>query len=97
MGDVSGIDRKQGAVVIKPSDVAFDAMNSDDMVVVDLNSGNTVEGKQKPSSDTVTHLELYKMFPAIAGIVHTRSVNAVAFAEAGLPIPALGTTQADYF
>lgn len=96
-GNVSGIDRKLGVVVIKPSGVDYDGMTPEDMVVVDLNSGSTVEGKWKPSSDTATHLELYKRYPAIAGIVHTHSVNAVAFAQAGLPIPALGTTHADYF
>lgn len=72
-------------------------MTAEDMVVVDLKNGNTVEGKWKPSSDTATHLELYRRYPKISGIVHTHSVNAVAFAQAGLPIPALGTTHADYF
>ena len=72
-------------------------MVPDDMVVVDLQTGNTVEGNWKPSSDTATHLELYRRYPEISGIVHTHSVNAVAFAQAGLPIPALGTTHADYF
>ncbi len=71
-------------------------MTPDDMVVVDLKNGNTVESKWKPSSDTATHLELYRRYPEISGIVHTHSVNAVAFAQAGLPIPALGTTHAYY-
>ena len=96
-GNVSGIDRDKGFVVIKPSGVDYDGMVPDDMVVVDLVTGETVEGKWKPSSDTATHLELYKRYEKIAGVVHTHSVNAVAFAQAGLSIPALGTTHADYF
>ena len=96
-GNVSGIDREQGLVVIKPSGVDYDGMSLDDMVVVDLYIGEVVEGKWKPSSDTLTHLELYKHYKKIASVVHTHSVNAVAFAQAGLPIPALGTTHADYF
>lgn len=72
-------------------------MTADDMVVVDLNTGEVVEGKYKPSSDTPTHLELYRRFPQIGGITHTHSLNAVAFAQAGVDIPALGTTHADYF
>ncbi|MBQ9664489.1 MAG: L-ribulose-5-phosphate 4-epimerase [Oscillospiraceae bacterium] len=96
-GNVSGIDREKGLVVIKPSGVDYGGMHSDDMVVVDLNTGKTVDGKWKPSSDTATHLELYRRYPDIAGVVHTHSVNAVAFAQAGMPIPALGTTHADYF
>lgn len=96
-GNVSGIDRDNGLVVIKSSGVAYDSMTPDDMVVVDLQTGTTVDGKWKPSSDSATHLELYRRYPNIAGIVHTHSVNAVAFAQAGLPIPALGTTHADYF
>ena len=96
-GNVSGIDRDKGLVVIKPSGVDYDSMKPDDMVVVDLMSGETVEGHYKPSSDTATHLELYKAFPSIGGITHTHSVNAVAFAQAGIDIPALGTTHADYF
>lgn len=96
-GNVSGIDREKGLIVIKPSGVSYDWMTPDDMVVVDLNTGQNVEGKWKPSSDTATHLELYRRYSSIAGIVHTHSVNAVAFAQAGLPIPALGTTHADYF
>ncbi len=96
-GNVSGIDRSRGLIVIKPSGVDYDGMTADDMVVVDLESGKTVEGKWKPSSDTKTHLELYQQFPALGGVTHTHSVNAVAFAQAGMDIPALGTTHADYF
>lgn len=96
-GNVSGVDREKGWVVIKPSGVDYDGMSPDDMVVVDLVTGETVEGKWKPSSDTATHLELYRRCEKIAGVVHTHSVNAVAFAQAGMPIPALGTTHADYF
>lgn len=96
-GNVSGIDREEGIVVIKPSGVSYDEMKPNDMVVVDLKTGETVEGHYKPSSDTPTHLELYRAFPQIGGITHTHSINAVAFAQAGLDIPALGTTHADYF
>lgn len=96
-GNVSGIDRENNCVVIKPSGVSYDNMTPDDMVVVDLDSGDVIEGKWKPSSDTATHLELYRNFPEIGGVTHTHSVNAVAFAQAGMPIPALGTTHADYF
>ena len=98
-GNVSGIDREKGKglVVIKPSGVDYNGMKPEDMVVVDLMTGETVEGKYRPSSDTPTHLELYRAFPAIGGITHTHSVNAVAFAQAGIDIPALGTTHADYF
>ena len=96
-GNVSGIDREKGLVVIKPSGIDYDGMCSEDMVVVDLLTGKTVEGKWKPSSDTKTHLELYKEFKEIGGITHTHSVNAVAFAQAGVDVPALGTTHADYF
>ena len=96
-GNVSGINREKGLVVIKPSGVDYDGMTPDDMVVVDLKSVDTVEGRWKPSSDTATHLELYRRYAGISGVVHTHSVNAVAFAQAGLPIPALGTTHADYF
>jgi L-ribulose-5-phosphate 4-epimerase len=96
-GNVSGIDRKRGLVVIKPSGVEYDGMKPEDMAVVDLASEETVEGRYKPSSDTPTHLELYRAFPGIGGVVHTHSVNAVAFAQAGRDIPALGTTHADYF
>lgn len=96
-GNVSGIDRESGLMVIKPSGVNYDEMKSEDMVVVEVKSGRTIEGRYRPSSDTATHLELYKAFPSIGGITHTHSVNAVAFAQAGLDIPALGTTHADYF
>lgn len=96
-GNVSGIDREKGLVVIKPSGVDYDGMSADDMVVVDLETGETVEGKWKPSSDTKTHLELYRAFPEIGGVTHTHSVHAVAYAQAGVDIPALGTTHADYF
>ena len=96
-GNVSGIDRGQGLVVIKPSGVDYDGMTAADMVVVDLQTGRTVEGRWNPSSDTKTHLELYRRYPSLGGITHTHSVNAVAFAQAGMDIPALGTTHADYF
>lgn len=95
-GNVSGIDRERGLVVIKPSGVPYKGMSVEDMVVVDLD-GNRVEGKWKPSSDTPTHVELYKAFPECGGIVHTHSRWATTFAQAGLDIPAMGTTQADYF
>ena len=96
-GNVSGIDREKRLVVIKPSGVDYATMRPEDMVVVDLDTGKTVEGRWKPSSDTPTHLELYRKYPKISGIVHTHSVNACAFAQAGRAIPALGTTHADYF
>ena len=95
-GNVSGIDRERGLVVIKPSGVSYDNMTAEDMVVVDL-EGNIVEGKWRPSSDTATHLELYKAFPQCGGIVHTHSRWATTFAQAGMGIPAMGTTQGDYF
>jgi L-ribulose-5-phosphate 4-epimerase len=95
-GNVSGIDRSQGLVVIKPSGVSYDNMKVTDMVVVDL-EGKVVEGDMKPSSDTATHLVLYKAFPQIGGVVHTHSSWATSWAQAGKPIPALGTTHADYF
>lgn len=96
-GNVSEIDRSSGLVVIKPSGVSYDVMQPSDMVIVDLESGKTVEGKWQPSTDTNTHLEIYKAFSEVGGVVHTHSVNAVAFAQAGMDIPALGTTHADYF
>ena len=96
-GNVSGIDRERGLVVIKPSGVSYEDMKADDMVVVELETGKTVEGNLKPSSDTATHLELYKAFPNIGGIVHTHSRWATIFAQAGRGIMALGTTHADYF
>ncbi|WP_294906899.1 L-ribulose-5-phosphate 4-epimerase [Tatumella sp. UBA2305] len=95
-GNVSAIDRRQGLIAIKPSGIAYDAMTVDDMVVMDTD-GNIVEGKWRPSSDTATHLELYRRFPSLGGIVHTHSTHATAWAQAGLSIPALGTTHADYF
>ena len=95
-GNVSGIDRERGLVVIKPSGVPYDGMTPEDMVVVDL-EGKVVEGKWKPSSDTATHVELYKAFPACGGIVHTHSRWATTFAQAGRGIPAMGTTHGDYF
>jgi L-ribulose-5-phosphate 4-epimerase len=96
-GNVSGIDREQGLVVIKPSGVAYGVMKAEDMVVVEAETGKTVEGSLKPSSDTPTHLELYKAFSNIGGIVHTHSRWATIFAQAGRGIMALGTTHADYF
>lgn len=96
-GNVSGIDREQGLVVIKPSGVPYDVMKADDMVVVDLKTGVVVEGKLKPSTDTPTHIELYKAFPNIGGVVHTHSRWATTFAQAGRGIIALGTTHGDYF
>jgi L-ribulose-5-phosphate 4-epimerase len=95
-GNVSAIDRTTGLVVIKPSGVEYDGMVASDMVVVDLD-GKIVEGKYRPSSDTPTHLELYKAHPEIGGVVHTHSTYATAFAQAGRGIPAYGTTHADYF
>lgn len=96
-GNVSGISDDRNYMVIKPSGVDYDSMNPDDMVVIDIASGERIEGKWRPSSDTKTHLELYRRYSSIKGIVHTHSVNAVAFAQAGMKIPALGTTHADYF
>ena len=96
-GNVSGIDREKGLVVIKPSGVDYANMTAEDMVVVDLKTGEVVKGKYRPSSDTPTHLELYRAFPEIGGITHTHSINSVAFAQAGSDIKALGTTHADYF
>lgn len=95
-GNVSGIDREKGLIVIKPSGVPYETMSVDDMVVVDL-QGQTVEGKRKPSSDTPTHVVLYRAFPNCGGIVHTHSRWATTFAQAGMKIPAMGTTHADYF
>lgn len=95
-GNVSEIDRKTGLVVIKPSGVEYDTMKPDDMVVVDL-QGNVVEGNYKPSTDTPTHLVLYNKYPEIGGVVHTHSEWATTFAQAGMDIPAFGTTHADYF
>lgn len=95
-GNVSAVDRERGLVVIKPSGVPYETMQAEDMVVVDL-QGNIVEGRYRPSSDTPTHLELYHRYPHLGGIVHTHSTHATAWAQAGLSIPALGTTHADYF
>lgn len=95
-GNVSGIDRSSGLIVIKPSGVDYDVLTPEDMVVMDLN-GNKVEGKYKPSSDTPTHLYLYKAFEGIGGVVHTHSPYATSFAQAGRSIPCYGTTHADYF
>lgn len=95
-GNVSGIDRETGYVVIKPSGVEYEELTPENMVVVNL-EGKVVEGGLNPSSDTATHLKLYKEFPDVGGIVHTHSPWAVSFAQAGLGIPAAGTTQADYF
>ncbi len=96
-GNVSAIDRESGLVVIKPSGVEYDSMTQDDMVVVELASGKAVEGKWKPSSDTPTHLELYRAFENLGGIVHTHSTWATSFAQAGMGIRPLGTTHGDYF
>lgn len=95
-GNVSAIDRAKGLVVIKPSGVSYDDMKPDDMVVLDL-EGNIVQGQLKPSSDTATHLVLYKSFPNIGGVVHTHSTYATAWAQTGNDIPNIGTTHADYF
>lgn len=95
-GNVSGIDREKGLVVIKPSGVDYDTMKAEDMVVVDLD-GNIVEGNLNPSSDTPTHLELYKAFKEIKGVVHTHSSWATKWAQAGRGVPCYGTTHADYF
>lgn len=94
-GNVSGIDRETGYFVIKPSGVDYDVLTPDDMVVMDL-EGNKIEGKYKPSSDTPTHIELYKAFPEIGGVVHTHSPWATSWAQAGRSIPCYGTTHADY-
>ena len=96
-GNVSGIDREKGLVVIKPSGVEYEGMTEEHMVVVELETGKTVDSKLSPSSDTATHLALYKAFPNIGGVVHTHSRWATIFAQAGISIPAIGTTHADYF
>jgi L-ribulose-5-phosphate 4-epimerase len=95
-GNVSALDRETGLVVIKPSGVSYDDMKAEDMVVVDLD-GNIVEGDLRPSSDTPTHLAIYRHFPEVGGVVHTHSTYATAWAQAGLPIPNIGTTHADTF
>lgn len=96
-GNVSGVDREKGLMVIKPSGVEYSVMTPEDMVVVSLESGERVEGKWKPSSDTDTHVALFNAFPSLGGIVHTHSRWATTFAQAGRGLPAFGTTQADYF
>ncbi len=96
-GNVSAVDRESGLVVIKPSGVEYDTMTADDMVVVDLETGKVVEGRYKPSSDTPTHLVLYRNFPEIGSVVHTHSRWATIFAQGNIPVKALGTTHADYF
>ena len=96
-GNVSGVDREKGLMVIKPSGVEYDGMTAEDMVVVSLETCERVEGKWKPSSDTDTHIALYNAFPSLGGIVHTHSRWATTFAQAGRGIPAMGTTQGDYF
>ena len=96
-GNVSGIDRENGLVVIKPSGVDYDTMKASDMVVVDLASGEVVEGNLRPSSDTPPHLALYRAFPERGGVVHTHSTNDNAWAQAGIDLPNIGTTHADYF
>ncbi|WP_275967552.1 L-ribulose-5-phosphate 4-epimerase [Pseudoflavonifractor phocaeensis] len=96
-GNVSGVDREKGLMVIKPSGVEYDTMTAEDMVVVDIATGERVEGKWKPSSDTPTHLALYRAYPEMGGVVHTHSRWATTFAQAGMGIPAMGTTQGDYF
>lgn len=95
-GNVSEIDRETGYFVIKPSGVDYETMTPDDMVVMDLD-GNRIEGRYKPSSDTATHIELYKKYPEIGGVVHTHSPEATSWAQAGRSIPLYGTTHADYF
>jgi L-ribulose-5-phosphate 4-epimerase len=95
-GNVSGIDREHGLVVIKPSGLSYEGMRPEHMVIVNL-KGEVVEGELRPSSDLATHLELYKAFPELAGIVHTHSTQATAWAQACRPIPCFGTTHADYF
>ncbi len=96
-GNVSGVDRESGMMVIKPSGVDYEGMSPEDMVVVSLATGERVEGRWKPSSDTATHVALYNAFPTLGGVVHTHSRWATSFAQAGRGIPAFGTTQGDYF
>ena len=95
-GNASGVDREKKLIVIKPSGLSYDEMTAEDMVVVDFD-GNIVEGKWKPSSDTATHIEIYRAFPECGGIVHTHSSYATSWAQAGRDIPCYGTTHADYF
>ena len=96
-GNVSGLDRARSLVVIKPSGVPYSGMKPKHMVVISLETGKVVEGELKPSSDTPTHLALYRAFDKVGGIVHTHSLYATAWAQAGRDLPALGTTHADYF
>lgn len=96
-GNVSGVDRSSGLMVIKPSGVSYDNMKPSDMVVIELATGKRVEGELKPSSDTDTHLEIYRAFPNVGGVVHTHSRWATSFAQAGRDVPPMGTTQGDYF
>lgn len=96
-GNVSGVDREAGALVIKPSGLACDAVQPEDLVVISLEDGRVLEGSMRPSSDTPTHLRLYQTYPDLGGVVHTHSSFAAAFAQAGRDIPALGTTHADHF
>ncbi len=96
-GNVSGIDREKGLMVIKPSGVNYDEMRAEDMVVVDVATGDVVEGDLRPSSDTPTHLAIYRAFPEVGGVVHTHSTYATAWAQAGKDLPNIGTTHADYF
>jgi L-ribulose-5-phosphate 4-epimerase len=96
-GNASGVDRTSGRIVIKPSGVPYESMRPSDMVVVDLRTGEVIDGAYKPSSDTATHMEIYRAFPTVGGVVHTHSLYATAWAQAGRDIPALGTTHADYF
>ena len=96
-GNVSAVDREIGMIVIKPSGVEYDDLQAEDMVVVDLASGEKVEGRYNPSSDTPTHVQLYKAFPEVGGVVHTHSTQATSFAQAGMGILPLGTTHGDYF
>lgn len=96
-GNVSGVDRESGMMVIKPSGVDYEGMSPEDMVVVSLETGERVEGRWKPSSDTATHVALYNAFPTLGGVVHTHTRWATSFAQAGRGIPAFGTTQGDYF
>lgn len=96
-GNVSAVDRESGMLVIKPSGIEYDNLTAEDMVVIDITTGETVEGKYKPSSDTPTHRRLYLSFPEIGGIVHTHSRWATSFAQAGMPLIPMGTTHGDYF
>ena len=96
-GNVSGIDRATGIMVIKPSGVPYETLRPDDLVAVDIASGAVIEGAARPSSDTPTHLALYRHYAEIGGVVHTHSTRASAWAQAGRPIPCLGTTHADHF